>query len=818
MNRFRPLSRTRGFSLLEVLIAVVIMSIGLLALAMLQLSLMRSSNEAKAQSVALAIAKQRLEDMRSFETWPQYIAITDPTSGTVSQGGVDYTVTGTVERFGLDTDLDPDAYAAAPSDTATDAQMAAGNYVAGRDFKRVSISVSWADATGNWGTTPTNVRTVTLEDIVEGLIPADSARVVKNTSSSKPRNIQVIITDPSLTTGVIPVAISGTSSTAATNPKPELGGKDGDAVQETRFDILTYSGLTGANSGKALAQARVETVIASCRCDTATKPTGTTARGYRPTYWNGVRYIAPTLTTYVPPAGQEVLGNQESQSSHCDVCCRDHHDPGAITTAKFDPWRGNSGHEHYGLTNAGVLEKVGVNGRTKYLETCRLIRTDGILRVAADYRDEYFNFLRTVSNNGDTGFAPYSTAVTNYQAFVLGYLDAKVVDPTDSSTTPATSAYNNKVTGTPLSTLVTNNSLDDPATIAIQRTNDDHKWLHSRGLYVDYLEKEALKAILAAKTACNTNSCTAAQKRSAVLTVLPFTSINVTELSKFTPTSSPAYLHATNESFSLASLSWTTNPPQSGDVTTTGTIPNAGVIGQVMTGTFNDSNTGLAASAVAIDVDEVSQTDTQLFDISAGGSSSTTGNFKVTFSGYSFPSSNPPGVVPPTGSCSRAAANNGTPLSYYACGSVTLPASTLVLGGSAKPYNYQAPTDVGGQTIKCTCVAPEDGCTLGTQYDYVLPNNTQLRTCRNYHVGSVTANVGDAAITSNVSTTPDGAKTESTTLTFSPLLDANDEITINWVLDGTPTIAPGYTCNFTKLQSGEPKSNTVSLSDTGTCP
>ena len=67
----------RGFSLLEVLIAVVILSFGLLALATLQLSLFKSSAASKAQSAALSLAKDKIESMRSFQTLDDYVALTD---------------------------------------------------------------------------------------------------------------------------------------------------------------------------------------------------------------------------------------------------------------------------------------------------------------------------------------------------------------------------------------------------------------------------------------------------------------------------------------------------------------------------------------------------------------------------------------------------------------------------------------------------------------------------------------------------------------------------------------------------------------------
>lgn len=483
-----------GFSLLEVLIAVVVLSFGLLALTALQSRIFQASAEAKAQSIALSLAKTKVEDMRSFMNMAQYEALSSGTDASTTLDGTSYARSWTVRRYAVPVG----GTSFQQYGTVTGTLPAA--YAPNREFKTVEVAVTWTDASGL-------SRSVRMEDAIAGIDPQDSARNQRS-RSGRSRGPKVMIYDPGTEAGVIPIAVGDGSETAATNPKPVVAGRDGDSLVETRFDVITYAGLSG---GVAQAQARVETTVVRCKCNL----TATSGTYYRPTYWNGQRYAVPDSVQGTAPARAATLRNNDPpQSRYCDACCRDHHDVSVPTgKPKVSPYR--NAHTHQVKVD-GTWRNAAAG--EEYYEACRLIRVDGIFNVAADLANDSYNLLETRDNATD--WAPSESAKTAYQNFVLNYLQNRYVTPT--------SGFNSRVAPTTEQTA----ALDAPALIEIERSSDQ-RWLHSRGLFVDYLEQEARDAIVDAKAACRSSAGgdpTASDLRTCVLKVLPFTSINMTEI------------------------------------------------------------------------------------------------------------------------------------------------------------------------------------------------------------------------------------------------------------------------------------------------
>lgn len=729
----------RGFTLIEILIAVVILATGLLALTALQGRLAQTSAEAKTRSRVATMLSARMDELRVGQYGnPDLDVVTGTgskvTNFTCASAAPDWLCTTQTESSvtGLGVRQQVDRYTSAVSAGSFSISGTPADSVSIPEFKRITLLATWTDATGG------GRRLSVTSDVSPLSIGSD--KFITEHDPGTGGGKAIVRQDSPETAGVIPIALGDGNSTAASNPKPELTG-DGESITATSFNILTY--VPGGTS--AVIQKRFENEVIKCKCQYGAAGNSFSNLGaiYQkaewPAVWTGSRYdvYVPSAATNAP--GTTFISGQASgvtQSDLCTECCRDHHDTAATGVAKFDPER-SVGVSKY---DANLAEVTNVNSGS-YVDACRVIRVDGFWRVASDMYARQMGLLETEtvsSVQAKTGL-PTTAATSAYETFVKDYLDAYTGG---TGTAPSGAQAMFDATG-----------LNAPATVTINTpSNTDYRYLHDRGLYVDYLEADARTVVADAITNCATGVAIA----DCVLPVLPFTTINLTEIAKWTA-SAPSIL-TINSGNLLA-----TDPSQPSGSRTIGIangpsdstaemrLSNSGVAVQ-STFTFNGVDT-----ADNTDV----YTDSQAFQVGSGTGSGTGQSFTVRVSGggpnpYVYYT-----VSADTGECFKPSGTD------HSCATN----STLGVGGSVRVSNYnpETTTDVSMTTVLASV---SNQCTYGGNPVTVeIPNgngpNTKIATpiLRNYSATSV-AIAGVPALTIGYTNDLSNQANEYLTATF----------------------------------------------------
>ena len=428
----------------------------------------------------------------------------------------------------------------------------------------------------------------------------------------------------------------------------------------------------------------------------------------------------------------------------------------------------HTSHQLYN-TSTGQLGELTSSG--DYTEACRLIRVDGVFRVASDMYNEYMNLLATDNGADSTisDYVPTAAATKNYQDFILDYLETKFVGKSSST-------YNTSLapTGSVVTDMETEHNLNVPTTaIEIARpttSSNAEKWLHDRGLYVDYLEDEASQAVIDAENDCTGTAGaepTLEQKRTCVLKVLPFTTINLTELADWLPASGSQIVVSNNDfRTSLDSQAPVRGKVVPGSKPTPSTVTNA-------VATIRKSNSGVAVMRGGIDADDAAYlSDSQPFQPAGSWAESDTdagsgGTFTIQLSDYDFSNVNPTFGVTPIATCNPATSGTSQP-NPFTC-------TTQYIGDTQKltiaNYNYQI-NAASSATLTCT----------GGGGDKPYPGTSYTtKTCRNYAVSGVT--LDNVAVTSTLSVSNSGSVNETTAISL-PAVVQGGSIVITF---GSPT-------------------------------
>lgn len=531
-----------GFSLLELLIGILIFSVGMLALASLQGQLTRSQADATVRSVATNIAEEQIELLRGFglidnEPGNSIPAYTDINSGTfsVSRGNVNYAISTQVADYYYD--VTTDLFSTSNPD-----QLKVS------DFKDVTVHVTWA-ATADFhisesqsiSATDLGSGSIELTAVISSVTTQGAAR------SSTQSGIQSLLPDVAYTPGnrpdIVSLQLGDSRFKESTSPLPRVY-RDNERV-ETRFDVITYS----QNGEGAQFLRREEFISVSCNCELGALPLSAELGGRLPTMWVADEYERGE--TAIKPTG---VSASSQQSIYCNECCRDHHDgalvDGDTAAALYDPFRSQSDyrdsgtfagdHKHYGRNRRGELvlaESVG----DSYAEACRLIRVDGFMRVGQDLRQEGRNVFPENFLDEEAEVTDYSnwvtTSVNLFEMALNGDYESTPLTLPAAPIAPAEGGFPS------LTTL--------PTTLGATTQQ-----LRSRGVYIDYLRDDlriafdCIRALPGTGKAAECDSETIQFDKNSstnVMEFIPFYDVQLTWLNRWTETPANQPVDTTNE-------------------------------------------------------------------------------------------------------------------------------------------------------------------------------------------------------------------------------------------------------------------------------
>jgi len=386
MHLSKKQSRELGFSLIEVMLAVLVLSIGILGVSKLQTSLIRSGSDANSRAVAASLGQKKIDDLRRFihlttnrtdipDAWASTLPPTSLAfnhiagnagglinSGTTTVGNIVYSVSWAVDDYYY-TGLNQVATTTAPSG------------ISHSDFKMASIIISWDDVGGER-------KNVTLDSVIEARSPVFTGL---GEDSSSAGYAPIAKYTPQAAPDVVPITIDVDGvKKETTKPLPELSNKENST--EVLFETVTY------NTDKDTLK-REEFRTVACRCKNA-GTSGYVRKGL--TTWDNVESELVDITYVVTSSGDTAevddKGDKSTISENCRFCCI-------------------NGREGNGVTSNGF-------------QVCRLKRVDGILRVFSPWKMIAFNLVpASYFNDGSSGLTGMSSVeqmenISTYSSYV----------------------------------------------------------------------------------------------------------------------------------------------------------------------------------------------------------------------------------------------------------------------------------------------------------------------------------------------------------------------------------------------------------------
>lgn len=442
------ITKLKGFTLIEVLVALVVIAGGIAAPAKLQGLFMYSASDAKNRTQAISLAQQKINDLKSFteitkpfeadgeteidwsanpEKVMAYEYIGNNTGGIIASGTQDlasntaYSMTWASEGNWYTGEDDGSA--------STTTEPASGRLA---DFKNITVTVVWNDKAGDEQTvnldsyisiTPSNGSAKVIPDDTGGLAGASGPEVIHN---------------PGATPDVLPVFCSSGDCVETSRPLPDLVQTGQRKNTMVTFEAVTYDdngnvALSYDDDNGNVALSQEESLTLSCNCTFDGTGSGNTPAHKVWTEklgeWGSYSAIGGFVTK--PVAIQD--GNDGEAEGFCTACCRDHHDGGTGQEVFYNS-SGSSDKDHAHYDSAGSSVTSGA-----YIESCRLKRVDGIWRVFQDWDLKTLTILPRDSSAGvalQDAYINYVEDFVHKEAMSAGAGVALTKPNTDNLRTP----------------------------------------------------------------------------------------------------------------------------------------------------------------------------------------------------------------------------------------------------------------------------------------------------------------------------------------------------------------------------------------------
>ncbi|MBY6095050.1 prepilin-type N-terminal cleavage/methylation domain-containing protein [Ferrimonas balearica] len=382
----------RGFGLIEVLIAALVIGLGIAALTRLQGDFLKATSSTSQREVALKLAHAKLDDLRSFSF--------DDGVGGFNFADIANNAGGRSDELTAGNNVVYKSHNFALSWQVTDYKLEGGAYVATTDpadtveQKAIVVNVSWTDANGRSQTlslpytlSPTNPDTGTASSGGAAGLAGDSPTVAHQDAAAP---------------DVIDIDLGDGSKRETSKPLPEVESKDGIVL--VQFDSINF------DNGDDQKIVQEDNLTVSCNCEKSL----TSAETNNPVQlkWADSELYWEQIGTSVKPTGTSLATGTSQAVTLCNRCCADHFDAGSGGADRLENHysydSGRWGNKRYYLDGDTFRE---ANAGDAYLEACRLMRINGHYVLMPDWQQVNQEVMTRNHLSSTATVAEYQTRV-----------------------------------------------------------------------------------------------------------------------------------------------------------------------------------------------------------------------------------------------------------------------------------------------------------------------------------------------------------------------------------------------------------------------